>query len=97
MAVFACGGCGVALTAPVSRVALPVHARQRYGHALLPPLMESGTYAVDPEPSGPPWRRWGEITAAEAGARGVHAPVPALSFGEPGAIVVAPATSATPC
>ncbi|MFI1401142.1 hypothetical protein [Streptomyces sp. NPDC020681] len=91
MVVFACAGCGAVLTAPVSRIALPVHARQSYGHVLLPALMEPGTYAVDPEPSGPPWRRWSEAGVAdEAEARGVFAPVFALSFGAPGAIVVAP-------
>ncbi|MFP8941755.1 hypothetical protein ACLIYM_10010 [Streptomyces fenghuangensis] len=88
--VFACCGCGTVLTAPVSRIALPVHAHHTYGHELLPPLMEPGTYAVDPEPSGPPWRPWSEIGPEEAEARGVFAPVPALSFGTPGAIVVAP-------
>lgn len=90
MAVFACAACGAVLTASVSRVALPAHAHQRFGHDLLPALMAPGTYAVDPEPSGPPWRRWREIGAAEAAARGVFAPVFALSFGAPGAIVVAP-------
>ncbi|GAA1214929.1 hypothetical protein GCM10009665_00910 [Kitasatospora nipponensis] len=90
MAVFACAGCGAVLTAEVSRIALPVHARQRLGHELLPALMEPGTYAVDPEPAGPPWRRWSEIGAEEADARGVFAPVPALSFGASGAIVLAP-------
>ncbi|WP_432093270.1 hypothetical protein [Streptomyces sp. bgisy100] len=90
MAVFACAGCGAVLTAPVSRVALPVHARRSYGHGLLPALMEPGTYAVDPEPSGPPWRGWSEIGAEEAAARGVFAPVRSLSFAAPGAIAVAP-------
>ena len=88
--VFACSRCGTALTVPVSRVALPVHAHHRYGHELLPPLMAPGTYAIDPEPSGPPWRPWSEIGAEEAEVRGVFAPVPVLSFGAPGAIVVAP-------
>ncbi|GAA4984667.1 hypothetical protein GCM10025734_07670 [Kitasatospora paranensis] len=90
MAVFACARCGTALTGAVSRVALPVHARQRYGHLLLPALMAPGTYAVDPEPAGPPWRSWSEIGADEAEARNVFAPVPSLSFGAPGAIVLAP-------
>jgi hypothetical protein len=90
MAVFACARCGAVLTAPVSQVALPVHAHQRYGHELLPALMEPGAYAVDPEPSGPPWRLWSGIGAEEAEDRGVFAPVGALSFGEPGAVVVAP-------
>ncbi|MEU9544875.1 MULTISPECIES: hypothetical protein [Streptomyces] len=90
MAVFVCASCGAALTARLSQVALPVHAHHSYGHELLPALMESGTYAVDPEPSGPPWRQWSEIGVDETEARGVFAPVPALSFGAPGAIVVAP-------
>lgn len=62
--VFACAGCGAVLTAPVSQIALPVHAHHSYGHELLPALMEPGTYAVDPEPSGPPWRPWSEIGVA---------------------------------
>ncbi|MCX4802271.1 hypothetical protein OG594_11490 [Streptomyces sp. NBC_01214] len=88
--VFACAGCGAGLTASLTRVALPVRTHQRYGHDLLPALMEQGTYAVDPEPSGPPWRPWDAIGADEAAARGVFAPVPALSSGLPGAILVAP-------
>ncbi|MFV8132944.1 hypothetical protein [Streptomyces syringium] len=90
MTVFACARCDAVLTAPVTRVALPVHARHSCGHELLPPLMAPGTYAVDPEPSGPPWRPWSEIAADEAEARGIFAPLHALSFGPPGAIVVAP-------
>ncbi|MFE7462640.1 hypothetical protein ACFU6R_00855 [Streptomyces sp. NPDC057499] len=87
---FVCAGCGATLTAPLSRVALPVHARQRCGHELLPVLMEQGTYAVDPEPSGPPWKPWAAVGAEEAAARGVYAPVPALSYGAAGAVAVAP-------
>jgi hypothetical protein len=46
--VFACAGCGTTLTAPVSKVALPVHAHQKVGNGLLlPALMAEGTYAVD--------------------------------------------------
>lgn len=70
MAVFACATCDAVLTAPLSQVALPVHARQRFGHELLGALMESGTFAVDPEPSGPPWRPWAEVGEAEAEALG---------------------------
>ncbi|MFD3486094.1 hypothetical protein [Streptomyces sp. NPDC058665] len=88
--VFVCARCRAVLTAPVSRVALPVHAHHTYGHDMLPALMEPGTYAVDPEPFGPPWRPWSEIGADEAEARGIFAPVHALSFGAPGAVVVAP-------
>ncbi|WP_055563022.1 hypothetical protein [Streptomyces atriruber] len=90
MVVFACARCDAVLTGPVERVALPVRAHQAYGHELLPALMEPGTYAVEPEPFGPPWRPWGEVGAEEAAARGVFAPVPGLSFGAPGAVVVAP-------
>ncbi|MCH0539809.1 hypothetical protein I3F58_09575 [Streptomyces sp. MUM 203J] len=88
--MFACAACGAALTVPVSRVAVPAHARQRYGHGLLPGLMEAGTYAVETEPYGPPWRRWDEVGAEEAAAQGVFAPVPALSYGPSGSIVLAP-------
>ncbi|MFG2486716.1 hypothetical protein ACGFSI_28665 [Streptomyces virginiae] len=88
--VFVCAGCGAGLTASLTRVALPARTHQRYGHDLLPALMEQGTYAVDPEPYGPPWRLWDTLGADEAAARGVFAPVPSLSFGPPGAILVAP-------
>ncbi|MER6031314.1 hypothetical protein [Streptomyces sp. NPDC001851] len=88
--VFVCAGCGGELTVPLARVALPVGARQSVGHEMLPALMEPGTYAVDPQPWGPPWRRWEDIGAEEAAARGVFAPVPALSYGLPGSVVLAP-------
>ncbi|MGW1886700.1 hypothetical protein [Streptomyces sp. NPDC001970] len=74
----------------MSQIALPDHARHGYGHVLLPALMEPGTFAVGPEPSGPPWRPWSEIGVDEAEAQGVFAPVYALSFRARGAIVVAP-------
>ncbi|WP_399880039.1 hypothetical protein ACGH7X_00235 [Streptomyces sp. BBFR51] len=91
MFVFVCAGCGTRLTTPLSLVALPVHAHQKYGNGVqLPVLMESRTFAVEPEPWGPPWRRWAEIHPDEATARGVYAPVYALSDGAPGAIVIAP-------
>ncbi|MEV5434154.1 hypothetical protein [Streptomyces sp. NPDC052701] len=91
MFVFMCAGCGAGLTVPLAQVVLPVHAHQKYGNGIqLPVLMEPGTFAVDPEPWGPPWRRWEEIGPDEAAARGIHAPVHALSYGEPGAIVIAP-------
>lgn len=88
--MFVCEGCGAALTVPVSQVALPAHAYQKYGHGLLGVLMEPGTYAIDPDAFGPPWRPWAEVGAAEAQARGVYAPVYALSCGPRGAVVVAP-------
>ncbi|MEV7227250.1 hypothetical protein AB0M79_09535 [Polymorphospora sp. NPDC051019] len=79
------------LTVPVSRVAFPVQAHQQVGNGLLlGVLMEPGTYAVDPDPFGPPWRRWDEFGAVEAEAHGVYAPVFALSCGPRGAVVVAP-------
>ncbi|MEV7286131.1 hypothetical protein AB0O01_16415 [Streptomyces sp. NPDC093252] len=91
MFVFVCRGCGAELTAPLSRVALPAHTRQKYGNGhQLPVLMESGTFAEDPEPWGPPWRRGDEIQPGEALARGIHAPVQVLSDGAPGSIVIAP-------
>ncbi|MEV6581252.1 hypothetical protein AB0M92_24160 [Streptomyces sp. NPDC051582] len=91
MFVFACEGCGAELTTPMSQVALPVHAHQKYGNGIqLPVLMESGTFAVDSEPWGPPWRTWEDIAPDEAAARAVYAPVYALSDGAPGAIVIAP-------
>lgn len=37
--------------------------------------MESGTFAVDPDPWGGPWRMWDEIDPGEAEVRGVYAPV----------------------
>jgi hypothetical protein len=88
--VFTCAECGTALTAPLSQVVLPDHAHQMYGHELLGVLMEPGTCAVDPEPSGPPWRPWAEIGAQQAQARGVYAPVHGLSDGPPGAVALAP-------
>lgn len=91
MFVFVCAGCGAELTVPLSPVALPVHARQKYGNGIqLPVLMEPGTFAVDPEPWAAPCRPWEEIDPDEVTARGAHAPVVALSDGAPGAIVIAP-------
>lgn len=91
MFVFVCAGCGAEVTNPLSRVALPAHAHQKYGNGIqLPVLMESGTFAVEPEPWGPPWRRWEEIHPDEAVARGIYAPVHVLSDGAPGSIVIAP-------
>ncbi|MFJ4812995.1 hypothetical protein [Streptomyces longwoodensis] len=91
MFVFVCAGCGAELTTPLSQVALPVHAHQKYGSgAQLPVLMESGTFAVDPDPWDGPWRTWEERDPGEAEARGIPAPVHAQSDGAPGASVVAP-------
>ncbi|MFJ3860447.1 hypothetical protein ACIPRL_29990 [Streptomyces sp. NPDC090085] len=91
MFVFVCVRCGAELTAPLSQVALPAHARQKYGNGLqLPVLMASGTFAVEREPWGPPWRRGEAIDPDEAAARGIYAPVRALSEGPADAIVIAP-------
>ncbi len=88
--VFACRGCEAPLTVPVARMALPVHASGSYEHALLGVLMAPGTYAVDPEPYGPPWVTWAEAGPAQAESRGLYAPVYALSYGSQGTIVLAP-------
>lgn len=89
--VFKCAGCGAELTSPLTQVSLPVHTRQQYGNGTqLPVLMESGTFAVDPDPWGGPWRMWDEIDPGEAEARGIYAPVHALSDSTPGASVIAP-------
>ncbi|MFJ7150363.1 hypothetical protein ACIQVT_19510 [Streptomyces sp. NPDC100445] len=91
MFVFVCAGCGAELTTPLSEVSLPVHARQKYGNgAQLPVLMQSGTFAVDPDPWGGPWRTWDDIDPGEAESRGIYAPVHALSDSTPGASVIAP-------
>ncbi|MEU4233805.1 hypothetical protein AB0F17_56825 [Nonomuraea sp. NPDC026600] len=84
MVVFACTGCGAVLTARVSQVALPDHAGQKYGHDLLPALLEPGTYAVDPG-DGHPWQPW----EVEAEGPGVFRQMYTLS-GAPGRIGVAP-------
>ncbi|MFH8726796.1 hypothetical protein [Streptomyces termitum] len=90
MDVFTCAGCGAGLTCPVQRVALPVEIRYRGGHHWMPPLMAPGTYAVDPEPSGLPWRSWEDAGEAGAAAAGVHAPVWTLSLGARNRIVLSP-------
>ncbi|MDT9690158.1 hypothetical protein Q5762_17795 [Streptomyces sp. P9(2023)] len=91
MTEIVCAACDAVLSAPLSQVALPGHAHQTWGNGvLLPVLMEPGTYAVEPEPYGPPWRTWSDVGEEEAAARGVFAPVHALSYGDRGAIVVAP-------
>ncbi|MGW0607509.1 hypothetical protein [Streptomyces sp. NPDC002640] len=91
MFVFVCAGCGAELTVPLSRVALPVHAHQTYGNGVqLPVLMEPGTFAVHPEPWGPPWRTWEAVGPEEAAARGIYAPVHGVSDATAGAVVIAP-------
>ncbi|MFI5666898.1 hypothetical protein [Streptomyces sp. NPDC051704] len=87
--MFVCAGCGAELTAPVSRVALPVHTRYGAREKLHPPLMEPATYAVDPEPSRAPWRL--PDGAGEAAAAGEPAqPAP---FAARDRIVIAPGDS----
>ncbi|KQV21862.1 hypothetical protein ASE03_16305 [Kitasatospora sp. Root187] len=75
----------------MERVVLPVHANHKYGNGVrLPALMATGTYAVDPQPIGLPWRLWDEIGADEAAARGVFAPVYSVSEGPSDSVVLAP-------
>lgn len=93
MDVFACAGCGTELTAPVSRVALPVHTHHGGWEELHPPLMDPSTYAVEPLPSGPPWRPWEEVGEEAAARQGVYAPVYFVSFGARNRIVIAPGDS----
>ncbi|WP_234435543.1 hypothetical protein [Streptomyces sp. NRRL F-2747] len=87
--MFVCAGCGAELTAPVSRVALPVHTRYGAREKLHPPLMEAATYAVDPEPSGAPWRL--PDGAGETAAAG--GPVHPVPFAARDRIVIAPGDS----
>ncbi|MFI5546670.1 hypothetical protein ACIA6E_23190 [Streptomyces sp. NPDC051815] len=91
--VFACAGCGTEVTAPVSRVALPVHTHHGGWEELHPALMEPATYAVEPRPSGPPWRRWDEVGEEEAARQGIYGPVFSVSFGARNRIVIAPGDS----
>ncbi|QEU97202.1 hypothetical protein CP970_08645 [Streptomyces kanamyceticus] len=78
------------LTAAVSEVALRIHLRDTHWERLHPPLLEVGTYAVDPEPYGPPWRTWEECGAQEAAARGIFAPSGNLSDGPSDTVLLAP-------
>ncbi|MCF2530712.1 hypothetical protein [Yinghuangia soli] len=90
--MFVCSGCGAELTAEVEQVALPAHAGGHSGYDVMPPSLEPKTYAVIPEPSGWPWRRWADIENADevAEARGIFAPVGSLSFAAPGAVLIGP-------
>ncbi|WP_410170019.1 hypothetical protein [Actinacidiphila bryophytorum] len=81
------------MTAPVSRVALPVHTHYGRWEELHPPLMASGEYAVEPLLSGLPWRRWEEVGAEAAARQGVYAPVYSVSFGPRDKVVIAPGDS----
>ncbi|MFJ5094752.1 hypothetical protein [Streptomyces sp. NPDC088557] len=91
MAVFGCAGCGAALTVAVSRVVRPVHLADSHWEMLHPPLLEAGTYAVDHERFGAPWRTWEEVGAAEAAARGYFVEFWGnLSDGPPDTLLFAP-------
>ncbi|MFJ5711507.1 hypothetical protein [Streptomyces sp. NPDC093105] len=81
------------MTAPVSRVALPVQAHHGGWEELHPPLMASSTYAVEPLPTGPPWRPWEEVGEEGAARQGVYVPVRCVSFGARNRIVIAPGDS----
>ncbi|MGW4382255.1 hypothetical protein [Kitasatospora sp. NPDC004531] len=91
MELFACARCAAVLTRPVSRVPFPPYAHHQVGNGVpLPALMSGGSYAIDSEPSGPPWRSWEELAEGEAQARGYYARVHHLSDGAPGRILLAP-------
>ncbi|MDT0532137.1 hypothetical protein RM555_24370 [Micromonospora sp. DSM 115977] len=92
MTVFGCRICDTALTVPVSRVALPVHAGQKYGNGQesLASALEPGTFAVNPLPSGSPWRRWAGLEAGEAEALGWYAPRFSISAGPVGRVLLPP-------
>jgi hypothetical protein len=92
MTVFGCRNCGATLTVPVSRVALPVQADQKWGNGpgSLAPALEPGTFAVNPLPSGSPWRRWAELEAGEAEALGWYAPRFSICAGPAGQVLLAP-------
>ncbi|MEV7121026.1 hypothetical protein [Kitasatospora griseola] len=92
MELFACAHCASALTRPVSRVRFPPYAHHQIGNGVqLPALLDLGSYAVDPDPFGPPWRPWDELTEGEAEARGYYAPVHHwVSDGAAGWILLAP-------
>lgn len=91
MVEWVCAACGTVLSAPVERVVLPDHAHQQWGNGvLMPVLMRSGTYAVDPWRWGPPWLPWEAVGEAGAAALGVFAPLHSVSLGAAGAVVLAP-------
>ncbi|MCX5214117.1 hypothetical protein OG689_33485 [Kitasatospora sp. NBC_00240] len=71
-------------------MALPIHLSDSHWERLHPPLLEAGSYAVDPDPHGPPWRPWEEIGAQELAARGIFEPFGNLSDGPPGTVLLAP-------
>ncbi|WBB91371.1 hypothetical protein O7597_31175 [Verrucosispora sp. WMMC514] len=73
-------------------MALPVHADQKYGNGpgSLAPALEPGTFAVNPLPSGSPWRRWAELEAGEAEALGWYAPRFSISAGPVDRVLLTP-------
>jgi len=90
--ILACAHCGAALTRPLTRVRYPPYAHWSIGNGTqLPALMDAGSYAVAPEPSSGPWRRWEDLAEGEAEARGYHAPVEGLLTGPVGRMLCAPA------
>ncbi|MFD5621004.1 hypothetical protein [Streptomyces yangpuensis] len=91
--MFVCAGCGTELTAPVSRVALPDHTEYGAWEQLHPPLMEPATYALNPRPTGPPWRLWDDVGEDLAAEQGVYLPQYSVSFGSRDRIVIAPGDS----
>ena len=88
MTIFFCSRCDAPLTVELSRVALPVTAGQSHGYGLLTTLTEPGTFAVDPFPSAPPWRR--DDGAPMPGSRDDGALVRLLPGGPAGRILIAP-------
>ncbi|WP_430786344.1 hypothetical protein [Actinoplanes sp. G11-F43] len=92
MTVFGCGACGAALSVPVSPVTLPEHASHRssYGPGSHDPVLEPRTYAVDPLPCGPPFRRWDQLAGGEAEALGWYAPRSGISGGPAGRVLLTP-------
>ncbi|GLW54842.1 hypothetical protein [Kitasatospora phosalacinea] len=91
MEILACAHCGAALTGPVTRVRFPPYANHPVGNGHpMPVLMDAGTYAVDPEPSGGPWRPWADLAEGEAEARGYYAPVAGVRDGRVGRLLCAP-------
>ncbi|MCX4780303.1 hypothetical protein [Streptomyces sp. NBC_01264] len=55
--------------------------------------MEPSTYAVDPLPTGPPWRPWEEVGEEAAARQGVYAAAYLVSFGARNRVVIAPGDS----
>ncbi|WP_431676156.1 hypothetical protein [Kitasatospora sp. KL5] len=71
-------------------MALPIHLGGTHWERLHPPLLAPGTYAVDPEPYGPPWRLWEDVGEQEAVERGYFVPRYSLSYGPSDTILLAP-------